>query len=151
MARHFLLLYFSIVVTLAVVSWGQDQLWRMYAQSARPDGNRPSQAAVLTIVEQQLKTIPREQWPGAVEDLAKGTGLDLELMEHEELAGLEQAGLDRDGPALWRDADDRVWALQRLANSDRVLAFRFADETSRRTPLESQRSCRSDRRSAPSW
>jgi two-component system OmpR family sensor kinase len=107
----------------------------MYAQSARPD-NRPSQVAVLAIVEQQLKSLPQEQWPGAVAELAKGTELDLELMEHEELAGLEQAGLDRDGPALWSDADDRVWALQRLAKSDRVLAFRFTDESSRRTPLE---------------
>jgi two-component system OmpR family sensor kinase len=136
MARHFLQLYFSIVVTLAIVSWGQDQPWRMYADSARAADNRPSQVAVLAILEQQLQAIPQDQWPETVAELARATGLDLELMEREELAGVDQAGVDRGGPALWSDADDRVWALQRLANSNHVLAFRFADETSRRTPLE---------------
>ncbi len=136
MARHFLQLYFSIVVTLGIVSWGQDQLWRMYAESARASDSRPSQAAVLAIIEQQLKSIPQEQWPEVVAKLAQGTGLDLEVMEREELAGVEPTGLDGGGPALWNDADNRVWALQRLANSDRVLAFRFANGTSRRTPLE---------------
>lgn len=136
MARHFLRLYFSIVATLAIVSWGQDQLWRMYAESARAADSRPSQAAVLAIIEQQLQSVPQERWPETVSDLARSTGLDLELMEREELAGVEHAGLERSGPALWSDSDDRVWALQRLANSDRVLAFRFVDETSRRTPLE---------------
>ncbi len=133
MARHFLQLYFSIVVTLAIVSWGQDQLWRMYAGSARASDSRPSQTAVLAIIEQQLQSIPQERWPESVAELARSTGLDLELMEREELAGIEQAGR---GPALWKDADNRVWALQRLANSDHVLAFRFADQTSRRTPFE---------------
>jgi two-component system, OmpR family, sensor kinase len=136
MARHFLQLYFSIVLTLAVVSWGQDQLWRVYAESARPADNRPSQAAVLSIVEQRLKSIPQQQWHDAVTELAHSTGLDLELMERDELAGLEQAGLNLGEPALWNDTNHRVWALQRLADSDRVLAFRFVDETSGRTPLE---------------
>jgi len=136
MARHFLQLYFSIVVTLVVVSWGQDQLWRVYAGSTRPAESHPSQAAVLAIVEQQLQSIPQERWHAAVAELAQATELDLELMEREELAGLEQSGLDRGQPALWRDASDRVWALQRLTHSDRLLAFRFADETLRRTPLE---------------
>ena len=131
MARHFLQLYFSIVVTLAIVSWGQDQLWRVYAESARSADDRPSQAAVLSIVEQQLKSIPQQQWRDTVSEIAASTGLDLELMERDDLAGLEQAE-----PALWEDANNRMWALQRLADSDRVLAFRFADETSRRTPLE---------------
>ena len=132
MARHFLQLYLSIVATLAIVSWGQDQVWRMYVESARAADSRPSQAAVLAIIEQQLKSIPQDRWPATVAELARGTGLDLELMEREELAGV----LGRGGPALWSDADNRVWALQRLANSDRVLAFRFANETSRRTPFE---------------
>ena len=136
MARHFLQLYFFIVATLAIVSWGQDQLWRMYAQSAPPTDNAPSQIAVLAIIERQLQSIPQERWPAVVAELAQSTGLDLELMEPEELAGHGQAGLDRGEPALWNDADDRVWALQRLANSDRMLAFRFVQEPARRKPLE---------------
>lgn len=136
MARHFLQLYLSIVVTLAIVSWGQDQLWRVYAESARPAGRQPSQAAVLTVIEQQLKSMPQERWPAAVAELSRSTGLDLELMERDELAGIEHAGLDRGESALWSDAGNRVWALQRLADSDRLLAFRFVDETSQRTPLE---------------
>lgn len=133
MARHFLKLYLSIVATLAIVSWGQDQLWRIYAESARPTDTHPSQAAVLSVVERQLKLIPQEQWPETVAKLARDTGLDLELMEPEELAGIGQAGL---GAALWNESGERVWALQKIANSERVLAFRFADETSQRTPLE---------------
>lgn len=136
MARHFLQLYFSIVATLAIVSWGQDQLWRFYAESARASESHPSQAAVLAIVEQQLESIPQEQWPAVVAELVRGTGLDLELMRREELAGVGDAGLDRGEPALWNDAGNRVWALQRLADSDHMLAFRFIDETSRRTPFE---------------
>jgi len=136
MARHFLQLYFSIVATLAIVSFGQDQLWRLYAGSARPADNYPSQAAVLTIIEHQLQSIPQERWPTAVAELARSTGLDLELMEPEELTGIEHAGTAPGEPALWTDADDRVWALQRLASSDRLLAFRFVDETSQRTALE---------------
>ena len=132
MARHFLQLYFSIVATLAIVSWGQDQLWHFYAESARPSESHP----VLAIVERQLESIPQEQWAAAVAELALGTGLDLELMERDELAGVEDTGLDRGEPALWSGADDRIWALQRLADSDHLLAFRFMDETLRRTPLE---------------
>lgn len=136
MARHFLQLYFAIVATLAIVSWGQDQLWHLYAQSARPAESYPSQTAVLTIIEQQLKSIPQDRWPAAVAEFARSTGLDLDLMEPGELAGIEQAAPDQDEPALWSDADGRVWALQRLADSDRLLAFRFVAETSQRTPLE---------------
>jgi two-component system OmpR family sensor kinase len=136
MARHFLQLYFAIVVTLAIVSWGQDQLWHVYAESARPADSYPS-AAVLTIIEQQLKSIPQDRWPAAVAELARSTGLDLEVMEPEELTGFEPAGPKPGEPALWSDADNRVWALQRLGNSDRMLAFRFAaEETPQRTPLE---------------
>jgi two-component system, OmpR family, sensor kinase len=136
MARHFLQLYFAIVATLAIVSWGQDRLWHAYAESERPRDSYPSQAAVLTIIEQQLQSLPQDHWPAAVAKLARSTGLDLELMEPEELAGIEQAASEQGEPALWTDADNRVWALQRLADSDRTLAFRFAEETSQRTPLE---------------
>jgi signal transduction histidine kinase len=135
MTRHFLQLYFGIVATLAIVSWGQDRLWHLYADSARPD-SYPSQVAVLTLVERQLESIPQERWPAAVDELARSTGLDLDLMEPEELAGIDAAGPRQDEPALWTDAENRVWALQRLANSDRMLAFRFVAETSQRTPLE---------------
>jgi len=136
MARHFLQLYFSIVATLAIVSFGQDQLWRLYADSARPADSYPAQTAVLTMVEQQLRSIPQAGWPDAVAELARSTGLDLDLMEPEELTGIAHAGTAPGEPALWADADGRVWVLQRLAGSDRLLAFRFMDETSQRTALE---------------
>lgn len=136
MARHFLQLYFAIVATLAIVSWGQDQLWRGHAEFATPADSYPAQVAVLTLIEQQLKSMPQDRWPAAVAEFAHGTGLDLDLMEPEELAGIEQAAPEQGEAALWSDADNRVWALQQLANSDRMLAFRFADEPSQRTPLE---------------
>jgi two-component system OmpR family sensor kinase len=136
MARHFLQLYFSIVATLAIVSFGQEQLWRLYADSARPADSYPSQAAVLAIIEHQLQSMPQDRWPTAVEEMARSTGLDLDLMEPEELTGMEHAGTAPGEPALWTDANHRVWALQRVPDSDRLLAFRFVDKTSQRTPLE---------------
>jgi two-component system OmpR family sensor kinase len=133
MARHFLQLYLSIVVTLAVVSWGQDQLWRVYEESARSSGRH---TAVLAVVEQQLQSAPSERWAGAVADIARRTGLDLDLLEPDELAGSERVELSDGKPALMSASDGRVWVLQQLAGSDRVLAFRFANEDSTRTPLE---------------
>ncbi len=100
MGRHFLQLYFGIVATLAIVSWGQDRLWHLSADSARPD-SYPSQAAVLTLVERQLESIPQDRWPAAVAELARSTGLDLELMEPGELTGIETTGARQDEPALW--------------------------------------------------
>ena len=56
MARHFLTLYLLIVLTLAAASWGQERLWEAYAGSTYGEAmaDDPAQAAVLTIVEQQL-------------------------------------------------------------------------------------------------
>ena len=73
MARHFLQLYLLIVVTLAAVSWGQGRLWETY--SGQQDGGAiaesKAQAAALTIVDAQLRAVPRAERHRFVADLAK--------------------------------------------------------------------------------
>src|SRR5262245_16614348 len=89
MTRHFLQLYLLIVVTLAAASWGQERLWEAY--SARTDAaalaeNR-AQAAALTLVEEQLRDVRPEARRQFVADLARRTGVDLELFELQDIAG----------------------------------------------------------------
>jgi two-component system OmpR family sensor kinase len=129
MARHFLTLYIAIVITLAAVSWGQEHLWRMYGAGAH-DSEVP-QAAVLTVLARQLAEVPGERRAGVVADVARETGLDLELLEPQDVAGAaEIPGLAGGKPVLMDGADGRAWVLQRLPEG-RVLAFRFQDEAQR--------------------
>ena len=62
MTRHFLQLYVLIVVTLAAVSWGQERLWEAY--SSRTDvgvlAESRAQEAALTLVDEQLRGMPRD-------------------------------------------------------------------------------------------
>ena len=77
MARHFLQLYLLIVITLAAVSWGQGRLWEIY--SGPEDGaaaDKTPQVATLTLIDEQLRAIPREQRQkfvdfGAVEECCR--------------------------------------------------------------------------------
>lgn len=137
MARHFLQLYLSIVLTLAAVSWGQERLWQAYAASAQPPGANPPQAAVLAVLDQQLRSVPGERRASAVAELAHRTGLDLELLESQDIAGAGGiSSLTRGRPVLMDGADGRAWILQRLENDERVLAFRFAADESQRGVLD---------------
>ncbi len=74
MARHFLQLYLLIVITLAAVSWGQGRLWETYSgQQAVADAESRAQAAALTLVDEQLRTVPRDERKKFVADLASRT------------------------------------------------------------------------------
>ena len=52
MTRHFLGLYILIVVTLAAVSWGQDELLQRYNMQEVPEDK--ASAAVMTAVQDQF-------------------------------------------------------------------------------------------------
>ena len=85
MTRTFLTLYLSIVIVLAAVSWGQERLWQAYGGGAQ---NELPQANVLKLLDVQLQAIPREQRVELVAAAARNTGLDLELLEPQDVAGV---------------------------------------------------------------
>ena len=130
MARHFLTLYIAIVITLAAVSWGQERLWLAYGAGAH--ASEVPQAAVLAVLERQLASVPGEQRASVVADVARDTGLDVELLEAQDVAGVaEIPALAGGKPVLLDGADGRAWVLQRLEPDGRVLAFRFQNEAKR--------------------
>jgi two-component system, OmpR family, sensor kinase len=130
MTRHFLTLYLSIVVVLAAVSWGQERLWQSYGAGTQA-GELP-QAGVLAILDRQLAGVPSDRRASFVADAARATGLDLELLDPQDVAGAASiASLAHGKPVLMDGTDGRAWILQRLEQDGRVLAFRFADEPQR--------------------
>ncbi|HKR36557.1 MAG TPA: ATP-binding protein [Steroidobacteraceae bacterium] len=130
MARHFLTLYLSIVITLAAVSWGQERLWRSYGAGAH--ASEMPQAGVLAVLERQLAGVPSERRAGFVADAAHDTGLDLELLEPQDIAGAGEITALADGKAVLMDgADGRAWVLKRIGQDGRVLAFRFENGSQR--------------------
>jgi two-component system OmpR family sensor kinase len=138
-ARHFLQLYLLILVTLAVVSWGQERLWQTYGRQSAAElaADNPSQAAVLAIVEAELRRVPRAERPTFVADFAKRTGVDLELFEQSDIAGPDTlARLTRGELALMSGEDGRAWMLKRLGDDGRVLTFKYAVPDTRRGPFE---------------
>ena len=113
MTRHFLWLYLSIVIVLAAVSWGQERLWQTYGAGAQ--ASDVPQAAVLAILNRQLQTVPSERRADFVAAAARDTGLDLELLDAQDVAGAGGGdGLAQGKAVLMDGADGRSWVLQRL-------------------------------------
>ncbi len=130
MTRHFLTLYLSIVIVLAAVSWGQERLWQTYGPGAQ--ASELPQAGVLAILDQQLQSMPSEQRADFVAAAARDTGLDLELLDAQDIAGAgANASLAQGKAVLMDGADGRSWVLRRLGQDGRVLAFRFEGEPRR--------------------
>ena len=132
MTRHFFTLYLSIVLVLAAVSWGQERLFQSYSGA---QASELPQASVLAILDRQLDLVPPERRAEIVADIARDTGLDLELLEPQDVAGAGGiASLARGKPILMNGADGRSWLLQRLEPKGRVLVYRFDSEPQRRLP-----------------
>jgi two-component system OmpR family sensor kinase len=128
MARHFLQLYVLIVATLAALSWAQDRLWEVYGREAgqRPDAR---DAALAALIEDQIGAVAPGERSRYVAQLARRTGLDLELFEHDELAGLQTVQEFASGlPARMSGADGRTWLLHTLGAEGQVLALRYESE-----------------------
>ena len=138
MARHFLQLYLLIVATLAAVSWGQERLWEAY--SARTDvgvlAESRAQEAALTLVDEQLRGMPRDARRQFVADLARRTGVDLELFELQDIAGAETLARLARGELAHMHAADKDWLLKSLVSDGRVLAFRYPAPVAQRGALD---------------
>jgi two-component system, OmpR family, sensor kinase len=133
-ARHFLGLYLLIVVTLAVVSWGQDRLLQAYS---KPDSaeDKPA-AAVLAVIADRLRDTSPGDWKDLVAGIAGRTGIDMEIFATDEIAGrstLEKLGRGED--AYMRSSSGDAWVLKRI-DADHVLALRSPEPTGQRGPLE---------------
>ena len=134
MARHFLGLYLLIVVTLAVVSWGQDRLLQAYSN---PDATeeKPT-AAVMAVVADRLQGVPSAGWKSLVAGVAARTGVDMELFASGEIAGrgtLER--LNRGENAYMQSSAGDAWVLKRI-DAEHVLALRSPDPPRWRGALE---------------
>jgi two-component system OmpR family sensor kinase len=133
-ARHFLGLYLLIVVTLAVVSWGQDRILQIYS---KPDAaeNRPV-AAVMAVLADRLHESPPERWRSLIAGVASRTGIDVELFATNEIAGSDTLQkLARGEYAYLRSSQGDSWVLKRI-DSDHVLAFRSHEASTSRGPVD---------------
>jgi two-component system, OmpR family, sensor kinase len=134
MARHFLGLYLLIIVTLAVVSWGQDRLLQTYSNPDTADEKPVS--AVLSVLADRLHEAPSGGWKSLAADIAARTGVDIEVFASTDIAGrgtLER--LRRNEIAYMESSAGDSWILKRLDN-EHVLAFRSPEPSAQRGPLE---------------
>jgi two-component system, OmpR family, sensor kinase len=134
MARQFLGLYLLIVLTLAVVSWGQDRLLQAYS---KPDtADEKSTAAVSAVLADRLREVPPASWKSEVGGIAARTGLDMEIYAPDEIAGQDTLErLSRGENAYMRSSAGDSWILRRL-DTGQVLALKSPEPSGQRSPLE---------------
>jgi two-component system OmpR family sensor kinase len=133
MARHFLGLYLLIVLTLAIVSWGQD---RLLAYSNPDTADDKSTAAIVAVLQDRLRSLPADGWKAQIAAMASRTGVDMELFANDEIAGpdtLER--LSRGENAYMRTSAGDSWVLKRI-DDGHVLALKSRESGGQRGPLE---------------
>jgi signal transduction histidine kinase len=133
-ARHFLGLYLLVVVTLAVVSWGQDRLFQIYS---KPDSAENSPVVtVMAVLADRLRDAPPESWRSLIAGVARRTGVDAEVFATNEIAGADTLQkLSRGENAYMRSSQGDSWVLQRI-DADHVLALRSREPSGNRGPLD---------------
>src|SRR5258708_17593115 len=113
MARHFVSLYLLIVVTLAVVSWGQDRLLQLYSSPDAPDDK--ATVAAMAILADRLHDAPAESWKSLVAGMAGRTGVDMEVFTTSDIAGGDTLQkLSRGENAYMRSSQGDTWVLKRI-------------------------------------
>lgn len=134
MARHFLGLYLLVVVTLAVVSWGQDRLFQIFSKPD-PAEDRPV-AAVMAVLADRLHGTPPGDWRSLIAGVASRTGVDVEVFATNEIAGADTLQkLSRGENAYMSSAGGDSWVLKRI-DDDHVLALRSREPAASRGPLD---------------
>jgi two-component system OmpR family sensor kinase len=134
MARHFLGLYFLIVLALAALSWGQDKLLQAYG--ARDVSDDRMLAVALSVVESQLQNAPASEWKHLVEGISAKTGRAFELFATSDIAGRETLEQLKGGKIAYMEtAAGEPWAMQEL-NKDYVLAVKSQAPEAQRGLLE---------------
>lgn len=138
MARHFLQLYLLIVATVAAASWAQGKLWEAFATHADEDTIAESQplAAALTLVHDQLREVPYERRVQYVADIAKRSGLNLELIEPQDIVGEDRLAQLASGEVARMRASNEDWLLKKITDDGRVLAFHYPAPDMERSALD---------------
>lgn len=134
MARHFLGLYLLIVLTLAVVSWGQDRVLQAYSSPDPVD--EKALAVAMTAIADRLHEVPVETWRAQLASLTARTGIDADVFANGEIAGADTlARLSRGGSAYMRSSAGDSWVMRRI-DSGHVLALKSSAPATQRGPLE---------------
>lgn len=134
MTRHFLGLYLLIVLTLAVVSWGQDRILDLYSSQEAPEDKSVRVAAAA--LAERLRTVPPAQWRSTVAELGRLSGVDVELFTTADIVGpdtLEK--LARGNTAYLQGSKGRIWSMRRLDGAN-ILAIESAEPGAHRSALD---------------
>lgn len=133
MTRHFLGLFVLIVVTLAVVSWGQDRILDFYGSAVAPADKSVRVAAAA--LSQRLHAAPPTQWRSIVSDLARRSGTDVELFTTADIAGPDTLRKLAHGDTVYmQGSKGRAWSLRRLDDQN-IVAIESAVPSTRRSAL----------------
>ncbi len=134
MSRHFVGLYVLIVVTLAVVSWGQDRILAFYGSSGvLPD---TSVRVAATALAERLHAVPPAQRGTIVSDLARQSGVDVELFTTADIAGpgtLQK--LARGDTVYMQGSKGHIWSLHQVDGTS-ILAIESAVLSTHRSSLD---------------
>lgn len=129
MTRHFLGLYVLIIVTLAVVSWGQDRILAFYGSPGTP-ADRSVRVAAAALAA-RLHAVPPAQWRSTVSELSRQSGVDMELFTTADIAGpATLQKLARGDTVYMQGSKGRVWSLRRL-DSANIVAIESAVPSTR--------------------
>jgi two-component system OmpR family sensor kinase len=134
MTRHFLGLYLLIVMTLAAVSWGQDELLQRYNTQDLPE--EKTAAAVMTAVQDHLRDTPPIERRQRLAELTARLGLDMDLIATTDIVGAETLSNLRAGKiAHMQGSAGQSWTLKQL-DADYVLALESAEARAQRSALD---------------
>jgi two-component system OmpR family sensor kinase len=132
--RHFLSLYFLILITLAAVSWGQDKLMQIYGAQEITDAR--TLETTLQLLQDKLTGQPPEMLRDNVAKAAAQYGLNLEVLATSDITGEDTLRrLNRGAIAHMEAAQGETWTLTQLGN-DHVLALKTPAPDTRRGPLD---------------
>jgi two-component system, OmpR family, sensor kinase len=134
MTRHFFGLYLLIVVTLGIVSWGQDRILALYSSADAPD-DTPVRVTAAALSD-RLRATPPGEWKSIVADLARQSGVDMELFGAGEIAGRDTLSkLARGETAYLQGPRGKLWSMRQIDGSN-ILAIESAEPSVHRSPLE---------------
>lgn len=134
MTRHFLGLYLLIVVTLAVVSWGQERILELYSSPETPE-DKSLRVAAAALAE-RLRIEPQAQWRSSVADLARQSGVDMELFSTADIVGGDTLRrLSRGDTVYLQGSKGRMWSMRQLDGVN-ILAIESAAPSTHRSALE---------------
>jgi two-component system OmpR family sensor kinase len=134
MARHFLGLYLLIVVTLAVVSWGQDELLQAY--SGQESGDDKALTIAMAALASQLGALPAEQRKDRVAAMAAANKLDIEIFATSDIVGRKTLEKLKGGNIAHMQASNgQSWTLKQI-DANYVLALKSLEPPGQRGVLE---------------